>query len=150
MAGATEIRAKEARAQLTVDNRPLSGSFATIHDISVKPDADIAKKRFTGEKRFRGDLDVKGWDFSFKTEKRDHLWMELWDLIQDAEINGQPLPDITLEISYAYRDGSSILRTISLHGDLVMKLDDDSIPKDGYQMNSWSGVCSYNTGTEAA
>lgn len=145
MAGSGEIRAKEARAQLTVDGVRLGGSFSTIHDISVKPDAQIAKKRFTGEKRARADLDVVGWDVSFRTEKRDHLWAQLWDLIQDAEINGRPLPDIVLTLTYAYRDGSGLLRSTALSGDLVLKMDEDSIPKDGYQMNSWSGFCSYNT-----
>lgn len=148
MAGASEIRAKEARAQLSVDGQPIGGSFTTIHDIVIKPDAELAKKRFTGEARFRGDMDIKGWDFSFKTEKTDHIWQDLWDRIQDAEINKSPFPEITLDISYAYRDGSRILKTVSLHGDLVMKMDENSIPKDGYQMTSWSGVCSYNTASE--
>lgn len=145
MAGSGEIRAKEARAQLTVDGVRLGGSFSTIHDISVKPDASITKKRFTGEKRARGDLDVVGWDVSFRTEKRDHLWSQLWDLIQDCEINSRPLPDIVLTLSYSYRDGSGIIKTAALSGDLVLKMDDDNIPKDGYQTNSWTGFCSYNT-----
>jgi hypothetical protein len=146
MAGtAGEIRAKEARVQLTVDSVRLGGSFSTIHDISVKPDATIAKKRFTGEQRARGDLDIVGWDISFKSEKRDHLWMDLWDKIQSAEFNAQPLPDITMTLTYRYRDGSNLLRTTSLGGDMVLKLDEDSIPKDGYQGNSWTGFCSYNS-----
>jgi len=145
MAGSGEIRAKEARVQLTVDGTRLGGSFSTIHDLSVKPDAAIAKKRFTGEKRARGDLDVVGWDVSFKSEKRDHLWSELWDKIQAAELNGDPLPEIVMTITYAYRDGSRLLRSVALSGDFVLKMDDDSIPKDGYQVNSWSGFCSYNT-----
>lgn len=145
MAGSGEIRAKEARAQITVGSTRLGGSFSTIHDISVKPDAAISKKRFTGEKRARGDLDIVGWDVSFRTEKRDHLWSTLWDLIQEAEINGDPLPEITMTITYAYRDGSRLLRTVSLHGDFVLKMDEDSIPKDGYQMNSWTGFCSFNS-----
>lgn len=149
MAGSGEIRSKEARAQLTVNGARLGGSFATIHDISVKPDADIQKKRFTGEKRARGDIDVRGWDISFKTEKRDHLWSTLWDLIQAAEMNGDPLPDIVLTLTYSYRDGSKLLRTVSLSGDFVLKMDEDSIPKDGYQMNSWTGFCSYNTASSS-
>jgi len=148
MAGSGEIRAKEARAQLSVDGVRLGGSFSTIHDISVKPDATIAKKRFTGEKRARGDIDVVGWDISFKTEKRDHLWSQLWDAIQEAEINSRPLPEIVLTLTYGYRDGSGLLRSVSLSGDFVLKMDEDSIPKDGYQMNSWTGFCSYNTAAQ--
>lgn len=147
MAG--EIRAKEARVQLTVDGVRLGGSFATIHDLSVKPDAAISKKRFTGEKRARGDLDVVGWDISFKTEKRDHLWQQLWDLIQDNELNGRPLPDISMTITYSYRDGSRIARNDTLSGDFVLKMDENSIPRDGYQMNSWTGFCSHNTASQA-
>lgn len=148
MAGATQIRAKEARVQIRVDGQPIGGSFTTIYDVSVKPDVEMSKKKFTGEKRFRGDLDIKGYDFSWKTEKMDHLWMQLWDLIQTREINAQPLPEIEIDLSYQYRDGSATLKTVTLHGDLVMKMDEDSIPKDGYQLNSWSGCCGYTTSSE--
>jgi hypothetical protein len=149
MAGSGEIRAKEARVQLTVDNKRLGGSFSTIHDVSVKPDAAIAKKQFNGEQRARGDLNIMGYDISFKTEKRDHLWQELWDLIQDAELNRRPLPDITMTVTTGYRDGTGSLKSNTLSGDFVLKLDEDSIPKDGYQMNSWTGFCSYNTGASS-
>lgn len=149
MAGAGQIRAKEARARLTVDGVQLGGSFSTIHDISIKPDATISKKRFTGEKRARGDIDVVGYDFSFKTEKNDHLWWILWNKIQDAEREGRPLPDIVLTLTTGYRDGSGVLRSIGLSGDLVMKIDEDNIPKDGYHMVSWSGFCADTTDSQA-
>lgn len=148
MAGSGEIRAKEARAQLRVNGQRLGGSFSTIHDISVKPDAEIMKKRFTGQKRAEGDIDVKGWDVSFKTEKRDHTWALLWAMIEQAELNGDPLPEISLTLTYSYRDGSKLLRTETL-GKLVIKMDENSIPKDGYQGNSWTGFCSYNTASSS-
>ena len=149
MAGSGEIRAKEARVQLTVDGVRLGGSFSTIHDLSVKPDATNSKKRFTGEARGRGDLDVVGWDFTFKSEKRDHLWSTLWSRIQEAERNSKPLPDITLTVTYKYRDGSGILRSESLSGDLVMKMDENSIPLNGYQVNTWTGFCGENTASQS-
>lgn len=149
MAGSGEIRAKEAKVQLAVDGVRLGGSFATIYDISVKPDATIAKKRFTGEARARGDLDVVGYDISFKTEKRDHIWWDLWNLIQDAERNRRPLPDIVLTVSYGYRDGSGIIKNVGLSGDMVLKMDEDSIPQNGYQMNQWTGFCSDSTDSQA-
>lgn len=148
MAGLGEIRSKECRVQLTVDGIRLGGSFNTIHDISVKPDATIAKKRFTGEKRARGDIDILGWDITFRTEKRDHLWFQLWELIQDAELNGRPAPDISMTLSYRYRDGSNLVKTSTL-SEITLKMDEDSVPKDGYQMNSWTGFCSHNTGSES-
>ena len=140
-----EIRAKESRVEVTVNGQTLGGSFATIHDVDVKPDVSIEKKRFTGMKRALGDLDVKGYDFSFKTEKRDHLWMQLWDLIQQAELNGQPLPEITLTLTYNYRDGSGQPKVDTLAGGMVLKMDSNSIPKDGYQGATWTGFCSYNS-----
>lgn len=148
MAGSGEIRAKEARVRITVDGVALGGSFATVHDISVKPDATIHKKRFTGDARAKGDIDVNGWDVSFKTEKRDHLWMKLWGLIEQAELTGQPLPDISMDVTHKYRDGSGILVTDTLSGDFVLKMDENSIPKDNYHLVSWSGFCSYNTAAD--
>ncbi len=141
----SQIRAKEGRCELYKDGIRLGGSFSTIHDISIKPDAAIAKKRFTGESRARGDLDVVGQDVSFKTEKSDHLWMDLWNEIQEAEANGLDLPDISMVVTYAYRGGGGAVKTVVLHGDPAMKMDDDSIPQSGYQMNSWTAFFSYAT-----
>ncbi len=141
----SEIRAKEARCELYKDGVRLGGSFSTIHDISIKPDAQITKKRFTGEARARGDLDVVGMDVSFKSETKDHTWAELWDEIQEAEANGLDLPDISMVITYAYRGGGGAVKTVVLHGDPAMKMDDDSIPMSGYQGNSWTAFFSYAT-----
>lgn len=148
MAGAGTIRAKEARVQLTIDNVSLGGSFSTIHDLNVKPDAEIIKKRFIGMKRAVGDLDVKGWDLSFKTEKKDNLWIDLWDTIQSRELNNQPLPEIVMTVTYSYRDGTGRQKVVTLDGDLILKLDEDDIP-DQYQRNSWTGFCSYNSSSNA-
>lgn len=141
-----EIRAKDATYQITVDGVRQGGSFATIKDITIRPDVEIAKKRFAGEKRHRGDLDVKGYDFSFKNEKRDHTWWTIWKKFETAENNGNPFPVVTIAVTARYRDGSGNLRTITLHGDLVMKPDEDSMPLDQYQEVSWSGTCGYASG----
>lgn len=137
----TEIRSKEANIQIKVDGQRLGGSFSTVHDLSIKPDAELSKKRFPGMKRFVGDVDVRGYDFSFKTQKRDHLWKTLWSLIEKADKNGTTFPVITLSVTYTYRDNTGDVRTGTLHGDLVMKLDDTNVPEAGYLMDSWSGVC---------
>lgn len=148
MAGG-EIRSKEARVQITVNGVRLGGSFATIHDISIKPDAQIAKKRFTGEARARGDLDVQGYDGNFKSEMRDHVWWQLWKLISEAERNRQPLPDVVLTMSYGYRDGAGTVKNVGLSGDFTLKLDETNIPQNGYLMASWSFFCSDSTDSQA-
>lgn len=142
---AIELRNKDATVQLTVDGTRLGGSMLAIKGFNIKPESEITKKRFTGDKRFRADLDVKGYDFSFKTEKRDHIWWALWKQIEQAEISGQQLPVISIAVTYSYRDSSGLLKTIVLHGDLVMKISGDDIP-DAYQETSWEGSCSYASG----
>lgn len=141
----TEVRAKEANIQITVNGQRLGGSFSTVHDLTVKPDVQLDKKRFPGQQRAVGDLDIKGYDFSFKHEKRDHSWATLWKLYEDASDNGTPFPEVSLTVTYSYRDGVGAVRTKTLHGDLVLKLDDDSVPKDGYLGGSWTGFCAYWT-----
>lgn len=141
----SQIRAKEARFELYKDGVRVGGSFSTAHDISIKPDATIAKKRFTGEARARGDLDVVGYDVTFKTEKSDHIWSDLWNEIEEAEANGLDLPDISIVMTYAYRGLGGNVRTVVLHGDPSMKMDDDNVPQSGYQGNSWSCFFSYAT-----
>lgn len=139
--GSTEIRAKEANIQITVNGQRLGGSFATVHDLDIKPDAKLDKKRFPGQKRAVGDLDILGYDFSFKHEKRDHGWLTLWKLYEKADKNGTPFPEVSLAVTYSYRDGTDNVRTGTLHGDMVLKLDTTNVPKDGYLGGSWSGFC---------
>jgi hypothetical protein len=141
----TEIRAKEANIQLTVAGVRLGGSFLTIYDLAIKPDVVMDKKRFPGQKRAVGDIDVKGVDFSFKSQKRDHQWKTLWAMIEQADKNGQPFPVITLAVTYSYRDGSGLVVTNQIHGDLVLQLDDDNVPESGYQVDSWKGFASFWT-----
>lgn len=142
--GSTEIRAKEATIQMKLDGQRLGGSMLTVKNFSLKSDADITKKRFIGDKRSRADLDVKGYDFSFKLEKRDHIWWTLWKKFELAELSGQPFPDFQISVTFAYRGGTGLTKTIVLHGDAVFKLSDD-IP-EGYQEVSVDGSCSYASG----
>lgn len=142
---ATEIRNKDATLQLTVDGQRLGGSMLTIKGFNLKPDVEMTKKQFTGDKRAKADLNIKGYGFSFKTEKRDHIWWTVWKKIEQAELAGIPFPVISLAVTYSYRDGSGLLKTNVLHGDLVMHLTSDDIPEQ-YQETSWEGFCSYATG----
>lgn len=142
---AIEIRNKDATIQITVDGTRLGGSMLAIKGFNLKPDAEISKKRFTGDKRFKADLDVKGYDFNFKTEKRDHIWWSLWKKFEQAESAGTQLPVVSLAITYSYRDGTGQLKTVVLHGDLVLKMSGDDIPEQ-YQETSWEGCCSFASG----
>jgi hypothetical protein len=142
-----QIRSKEALVQITENRQRLGTTMLKILDFKWNPEAEITKTRFLGDSRETPDLDVKGASFSFKTQKQDHVWFDLWNRIQQAEEQGNDLPDISLAISYSYR-GTTATRTIVLHGELVMKLDDDDLPADGgYQVVSWSGSCQYADGT---
>lgn len=141
----SQIRAKEARADLYINGVKVQGSFTTIHDISIKPDVTISKQRFTGQARAAGDIDVVGYDVSFKTEKQDTQWSDLWNSIQSAEENGLDMPDVSIVMTYAYRGLGAVVSTITLHGNMVLKMDEDSVPQSGYQANSWTGFCSWAT-----
>jgi len=144
----SEIRAKEATVQVTVAGQRRGGSFLTISDVSIKPDVEIMKKRFTGEKRQVGDLDVKGYDFSFKIQKRDHVWWQTWKEFEAAELAGLEFPVMSVAITATYRGGGGLVKTITLHGGLVFKIDDDNIGSDAgsYQEVSCSGTCSFASG----
>jgi len=144
---ANPIRFSEATIQFTVDGQRVEGSFATAHDISIKPDAEITKFRDAGEKRFHADLDVKGYDFSFKLRKADHVWWTTWQKFEAAERQGREFPVMSIAITGRYRGASNQLRTITLHGGLVFKIDNDSVGSDGaYQEVDISGSCAEATG----
>lgn len=142
---ATEIRAKEANAQITVDGQRLGGSFSTIYDLDITPDVTIEKKRFPGMKRAVGDFDLKGFGLKFKTQKRDHSWRALQLKFEQADKNGTPFPVVSIAITYSYRDGSADVRTITAHGDLVLVQNSNNLPQDGYLVDGWEGFCSFVT-----
>ena len=140
--GAIEVRNKDALIEIRVDGQRLGGSFSAVKGFNLKPDLEMPKKQFTGDKRWKMDLNVKGYDFSFKTEKRDHVWFALWKKIELAEFNGLPLPDITLSVTIKYRDGTGRANTYIVHGDLVLAMKGDDIPAE-YQEISWEGGASF-------
>jgi len=136
-----QIRSKEAQVQIKKDGQRLGTTMRLILDFKVNPDAEIKKTRFVGNARHTPDLDVKGYDFTFKTQKTDHVWFELWDEIQLADELGAEGPEITLTVTYAYRGKAA--RTVVLHSEFVMKMDDDEVGGDDYQTVSWSGSCQF-------
>lgn len=140
-----ELRAKEANIQLKLNGQALGGSFLTVTNFSAKSDAEKSKNRYIGNKRFSADLDVRGYDFSFKIRKRDHVWFELWKKFETAEFNGDAFPTVTITVSAVYRNSGGKIKTYVLHGDLVLTINDD-IP-DGYQEVSVDGCCSFATGS---
>lgn len=140
-----QIRSKEAQVQIKKDGQRLGTTMRLILDFKVDSDAEIKKTRFVGDARSTPDLDVKGYDFSFKCQKRDHVWFDLWNEIQQADEFGAEGPEITLTITYAYR---GITRsTVVLHGELVLKMDSAEIPSDDYLPVSWSGSCQFMDAT---
>lgn len=141
----TEIRAKEASVQLTMDGQRLGGSMLAIKNFSLKPDVELVKKMFIGDKRFRGDMNIKGYGFSFKIEKRDHIWWTVWKKFEAAEANGTAPPVVSIASTASYRGGATGVKTITLHGDLMMMMSGDETP-EGYAEVSFEGICSYASG----
>ena len=45
--------------------------------------------------------------------------------------------------------GTAPAHLVELSGDLVLLLEDDNYPGEGYQACSWSGFCSYNSSSSA-
>lgn len=130
------IRTKEATIQVSIDGVRQSWS-GLIKDLSIKPDVDRAKFRHVGAKRSTGDLDIKGFDVSFKTSIQTHAWWDVVKAMMEAERNGQDMPEVSIAITYAYR--GSATRTVTLHTDAILFPDDFTIPESDYLTLSWSG-----------
>lgn len=139
-----QIRFKEANVQITKSGRRLGGTMLKITDFSLKPEAEIQRTRFVGEKRDSPDLDVMGNTFSFNTQVRDRVWFDLWNEVQANEEAGTELPELSFAVTDAYRDGTDL--TVVLHGQLVLKLDSSEIPSGGYRTLAWSGFCQFASG----
>lgn len=139
-----QIRFKEANVQLTEGGVRIGGSMLKITDFRLQPEAEIQRTRFVGEKRDSPDLDVMGYTISFNTQVRDRVWFDLWNRIQANEEAGTELPEISMAVTDAYRDGTDL--TVVLHGELVLKLDSSEIPSGGYRTLAWSGFCQHASG----
>jgi hypothetical protein len=141
---AKQIRFKESTVQITKSGIRQVGSMLKVLEFKIDADAEIVKTRFVGEKRTSPDLDVQGYGFSFQNQIRDRRWFTLWNEIQVAEEQGLELPELSIAVTDAYRDGSNL--TLVLHGEMVMKMDSSEIPTGGYRTVSWSGYCQFCNG----
>lgn len=130
------IRTKEATIQVTIDGvrQPWSRD---IKDLSIKPDVERMRTRHVGQARAAGDIDIKGYEVTFKCNRSNHGWMDVIERVQRADRNGDVLPVISIAITYAYRDGQT--RTVTLSGGRDLFPDDLGIPESGYLEDSWSG-----------
>ncbi len=139
-----KTRAKEATVQITKSGKRLSGSMLKIFNFRIEPEVEIQKPRTVGESRARGDLDVKGFNFSFQSYVSDKEWLALWSEIGKCDELGTPFPEISIAVTIAHRSGAPA--NFTLHGDLVMHLSPLERPEDGYVTHSWTGYCSYMDG----
>lgn len=137
------IRTKEATVQITLDGVRLRGSMLTAHDVSIKQKAEMPTTRFPGEDREKADLDVQGYEVSFKTHKDDHVWSQVRQALEAGAGIGGVMPEIAITFTFSYRGGA--VRTVQLHGDGVIKPSEGSIPQSGYLLDSWDGFFSYMT-----
>ncbi len=140
----TAIRFTESIVQITVDGKKQRGTFENIRNFSVTPDAELKKEQYAGEKRRRIDLIVNGYDLSFEAHESDDRWLKLWRRFEEADLNGARFPEVSLAITNNYRGESP--RTLVLHGNLVLKLDDYAGSSDEYNRTSWTGACQFLIG----
>jgi hypothetical protein len=124
-----------------VNGRRLGGSFTKVTELDITPAAEIVRTQFAGEPRESGDLDMRGYEYSFKTHVERHDWFDLWKQIEQAEENGEELPAVSLAVTYRYRGAP--LKTVTLHGDCILKLDKGGSWSDAgeYIPAEWSGFC---------
>lgn len=130
------IRAKEATIQVTIDGVRQTWS-RKIKNFNIKPDVERTRTRHVGQARAAGDIDIKGYEVTFKCNRSDHGWMEVINRVQRADSNGDILPDVSIAVTYSYRDGQS--RTVTLSGGCDLFPDDLDIPESGYVEDSWTG-----------
>lgn len=130
------IRTKEATVQVTIDGvrQPWS---RRIKNFSIKPDVERPRTRHVGQARAAGDIDIKGYEATFKCNRSDHGWMDVINRVQSADRTGQPLPVVSIAVTYSYRTGQS--KTVTLSGGRDLFPDDLDIPESGYIEDSWTG-----------
>lgn len=137
-----EIRAKEASLQVVVNGNLQGGSFLKITNFDVSETSDIASTQFVGEPREDNDLDIKGHEFSFETHEERRDWFDLKNQINQAEHDGDALPDIQLIVTKKYRGNQSPL-VVTMYGSLVLKFDGNSNSGADYTTVRWTGRCKY-------
>lgn len=134
---ARRIRSKEAQVLFVVDGVRLGQSMRKVRNFSITPDAEITKTMFVGERRANGDLDIRGYDFSFEVHLLNRDWFDLWEDIQNAEEQGNELPEIAVLVNFAYRGNPS--HAIAIQDDVILKLDTFDNPDGDFAGATWSG-----------
>lgn len=139
-----DIREKEVLIQVTQDSRRRS---LRATDLAIKPKVERPTSRAAGEKRDQGDIDVSGFDVTFKTSIPDHVWYEIMKETEEAERLGTTMPEVSIAVTFAYRAGIGS-RTVTLAGNGATLFPDDiTVPGKGYVMASWTGFFPEMTST---
>lgn len=129
-AGQNRLRGKEAQLQIYRNGTPLTGDFLLVSNWSVTPDQEIRTQQFTGEKRARNDLNIRGYDGNITCHLRNHLALEIANDINRAERDGRPNADYVFVLLLNYRDAP--VRQITLEDECILAMPSIEASEDDY------------------
>lgn len=123
----TRLRGIEITALFTVDDVPQTGSFMKIEDLEATPEDEITKHDFIGERTTDGDYRHDNFGLSWTIHITDVSALAYLDLIVSNEENHLRHPDLSMQITYNFRDGVTPPQMVIYHGDMIVKQDAESV-----------------------
>jgi hypothetical protein len=116
--GQNRIDGKGATLSIYKDGVRLTGDVQLNTSFSITPDAEIRTQQFTGEKRARNDLNIRGYDFSLSFQLTNHALAELADELNRLESDGRPNPNYEVILLLNYPENG--IRSYTLYDEVVI------------------------------
>lgn len=104
---ASRIRGQETTLQILVDGEPQVGSWVKVNDFTVTARQEITEEEYLGEDATDHDFRHSGWDLAFSLNMEDASTISFLEDIVSREALHLPHPNITINATYAFRDGQT-------------------------------------------
>lgn len=114
------IRGQEATIRLAVDGQIQDGSYFKVEECVVTPIQEFQETDFNGEDATDFDVLHHGFKFTFKVRIQDRKTLDYLSTLVARQKARQRPPNITMTITYAFRDANNAAAAEVLHQALVI------------------------------
>lgn len=119
-----KTRGQEVKMQIAVDGVIQGGSMIKVKDFTATPRTDLNEDDYIGEQETDLDIQHHGWDMSWSVDTIDATALNLTDDIIEREQAHTSHPDITISVTYTFREPGTRGRMYVFH-EVFVKEDEE-------------------------
>lgn len=107
------VRGQEAVISISIDNAPQEGNtFVKVRDFRSTPRSEIKEEDYLGETYTDLDFQHHGYDLAFSVDNQDSEAIAFLDTIVARERDHLAHPEISIKVTYAFRNGSQNVQEV--------------------------------------